>query len=75
MLYKSGAFCMSAEIMAHFYEIPMAGAYYAPAILDPDKLVIKVRISQVKVITMPPEIVSIPLERWEGSWDWRDRPT
>ena len=37
--------------------------------------VIRVRISFVKAITIPPAMVSIPLERWEGSWDWRDRPT
>lgn len=37
--------------------------------------VIRVRISLVKVITMPPAMVRMPLERWEGSWDWRDRPT
>lgn len=32
-------------------------------------------LSLVKVITMPPAMVRIPLERWEGSWDWRERPT
>ena len=37
--------------------------------------VMRVRISFVKVITMPPAMVRIPLERWEGSWDWRERPT
>ena len=37
--------------------------------------VIKVRISLVKVMTMPPAMVRMPLERWEGSWDWKDRPT
>ena len=40
----------------------------APArFLCPHPPVIKVRISRVKVITMPPAMVSIPLERWEGS--------
>ena len=28
----------------------------------------RVRISRVKVMTMPPAMVSIPLARWEGSW-------
>lgn len=31
--------------------------------------------SLVKVITIPPAMVRMPLERWEGSWDWKDRPT
>ena len=48
-----------------FYTIP--AACYPP--------VMRVRISFVKVITMPPAMVRIPLERWEGSWDWRERPT
>lgn len=29
----------------------------------------------VKVMMMPPARVRKPLERWLGSWDWRDRPT
>ena len=37
--------------------------------------VIKVRISFVKVITMPPAMVRMPFDRWEGSWLWKDRPT
>ena len=32
------------------------------------------RISLVKVITIPPATVSIPLARCEGSWPSRDRP-
>ena len=31
-------------------------------------------LSFVKVMTMPPAMVSIPLARWEGSWDLRDMP-
>ena len=37
--------------------------------------VIRVRISLEKVITMPPARVRKPLDRWEGSWLWRERPT
>ena len=48
-------------------------AFAFPAACYPP--VMRVRISFVKVITMPPAMVRIPLERWEGSWDWRERPT
>ena len=52
----------------------VAGTAFAfPAACYPP--VMRVRISFVKVITMPPAMVRIPLERWEGSWDWRERPT
>ena len=57
-----------------FYTISVAGNAFAfPAACYPP--VMRVRISFVKVITMPPAMVRIPLERWEGSWDWRERPT
>ena len=36
--------------------------------------VMRVRISLVKVITIPPAMVSIPLACWEGAWLLRDRP-
>lgn len=37
--------------------------------------VIRVKISFAKVIITPPAKVRKPLERWEGSWLWRERPT
>ena len=46
-----------------------------PALAFPQPPVMRVRISFVKVMTMPPAMVSIPLARWEGSWLLRDRPS
>ena len=46
-----------------------------PALAFPQPPVMRVRISRVKVMTIPPAMVSIPLARWEGSWLLRDRPS
>ena len=35
---------------------------------------IRVRISLLKVMTMPPATVNIPFALWEGSWHLRDKP-
>lgn len=37
--------------------------------------VIRVSISLVKVMIMPPARVRNPLDRWLGSWLWRESPT
>ena len=37
--------------------------------------VMRVKISFAKVMTIPPARVRKPLDRWDGSWDWRERPT
>ena len=37
--------------------------------------VMRSRICFVNTIMIPPAMVRMPLDRWEGSWDWKDRPT
>ena len=37
--------------------------------------VIRFRISFVKVIIIPPANVRNPFALWDGSWDFRDKPT
>lgn len=58
---------------------PPSGAGLGPApcvrITWHHQPVIRVRISLEKVITIPPARVRKPLDRWEGSWLWRERPT